>query len=278
MLNELTSRTRKQVKLQFVNQLYSQFEIPKDKYTLLGQFHNSGMGHFGVDVTIKKLQANNWEWPYMRHHVKEFIKKCPICQKMSATKTSINVKPFSNATLVPMERISMDTIGPLPISEDGFEYILVIIDCFTRFVEIYPTKTVNAEECGKILLQHIGRYGAPKQILSDNGTQFINGTIKSLLEMVGTEHLKSLANSKEETAIVERCNKEVLRHIIPMIYHERILETWQHYLPMVQRIMNAKEHEVTKVAPAKLLFGPAIDLDTMLYPEETEEGVQSSKC
>jgi hypothetical protein len=102
----------------------------------------------------------------MRHHVKEFIKKCPICQKMSATKISINVKPFSNATLVPMERISMDTIiGPLPISEDGFEYILLIIDCFTRFVEIYPTKTVNAEECGKILLQHIGRYGAPKQIM-----------------------------------------------------------------------------------------------------------------
>jgi hypothetical protein len=62
-----------------------------------------------------------------------------------------------------------------------------------------------------------------------------------------------------------------------MIYHERILETWQYYLPMVQRIMNAKEHEVTKVAPAKLMFGPAIDLDTMLYPEETEEGMLSNK-
>jgi hypothetical protein len=56
-----------------------------------------------------------------------------------------------------------------------------------------------------------------------------------------------------------------------MIYHECILETWQYYLPMIQRIMNAKKQEVTKVAPAKLLFGPAIDLDTMLYPEETEE-------
>jgi hypothetical protein len=87
--------------------------------------------------------------------------------------------------------------------------------------------------------------------------------------MAGTNHLTSMANSKEETAIVERYNKEVLRHLIPMIYQERILENWTDFLPMVQRIMNAKEHEVMKVAPAKLLFGPAIDLDAMIYPTET---------
>jgi hypothetical protein len=40
----------------------------------------------------------------------------------------------------------MDTIGPLPEDKEGNQYILVIIDCFTRFVEIYPTKTVNAQE------------------------------------------------------------------------------------------------------------------------------------
>jgi transposase InsO family protein len=198
-----------------------------------------------------------------------------MCQKLSAIRPEIYTKPFTNATLVPMERISMDTIGPLPPSKDGHTYILVIIDCFTRFVELIATKTVNAEECASILLQHIGRYGAPKQILSDNGTQFINNTVSSLLEMAGTQHLRSLANSKEETAIVERANKEVLRHLVPMIYHERIVENWQDYLPMVQRIMNAKVHEVTKVAPAKLLFGPAIDLDSMLYPTETPLAIET---
>ena len=59
----------------------------------------------------------------------------------------------------------------------------------------------TAAEC---LLQHFGRYGAPSQILSDNGSRFVNELISEFLALVDTEHVLTVAYSKEENAMVKR--------------------------------------------------------------------------
>ncbi len=62
------------------------------------------------------------------------------------------------ASYTPMEVLNIDTIGPL--SNDSSEkYILVIIDCFTRFVELYTIKDTSAMLCARNLLSHVCRYG-----------------------------------------------------------------------------------------------------------------------
>jgi len=73
-----------------------------------------------------------------------------------------------------MQRLNVDTIGPLPIGTHGHQYILVVIDTFTRFVELYPTRGVSGSEAAEALLQHIGRWGCPSIISTDGGTQFQN--------------------------------------------------------------------------------------------------------
>ena len=49
---------------------------------------------------------------------------------------------FVLSTLKPMERISIDTIGPLPLSDMGIKYIIVIVDTFTRNVELFPKQVM----------------------------------------------------------------------------------------------------------------------------------------
>jgi len=115
---------------------------------------------------------------------------------------------------------------------------LVVIDCFTRFVELYPTSALTAEETADHLLDYIGRYGTPIQILSDNGSHFVNGTVTSLLHYLGVDHQFSIAYSKEENGIVERANKEV-RSIVAI----------------VQNIMNSAIHSATGFSPAQMIFG-----------------------
>jgi hypothetical protein len=97
---------------------------------------------------------------------------------------------------------------------------------------------------------------------SDRGTQFVNGIISQLLSLLQTDHELSLAYSKEQNAIVERANKEVMRHLPAIIFDRRISEVWSsEYLPLVQRIMNAKVlHDTIDVSPAELVFGKAIKL------------------
>ena len=63
------------------------------------------------------------------------------------------------------------------------------------------------------LLQHVGTFGTPSQILTDNGTQFVNELVEELFKVFGVQHMTILAYFKEKNAIVERANKEVLRHL-----------------------------------------------------------------
>lgn len=148
----------------------------------------------------------------------------------------------------------------------------MIICCFTRFVELYVVPDTSALEAARALLQHMGRYGAPSQIRSDNSSQFVNDVIEELLRLVGTEHLLTLAYSKEENAIVERANKEVMRHLRAIIFHKNVIDDWQYSLPLVQRIMNASVHESIGVSPAQLLFGDAITLDRgFLLPQTSDK-------
>jgi hypothetical protein len=46
----------------------------------------------------------------------------------------------------PLQVYHADHVGPLDSSKKGYRYLLVIIDCFSKFVWLHPTKTTNAKE------------------------------------------------------------------------------------------------------------------------------------
>lgn len=189
-----------------------------------------------------------------------YIKNCPICQKLDQRGVVINATPFTLASDTPMQSLSVDSIGPLPVDEFGNEHILVIIDDFTRFVELYAIKDVTAFNAAKVLLNHLGRYGAPDKLRSDRGTQFVNETIQAFLKLIGTDHVLTLADSKEENAIVERANKEVMRHLRGIILDKMVQTQWSSYLPL-----DASVHSSTDLSPAQLLFGNAVKLDEGIF-------------
>ena len=77
----------------------------------------------------------------------------------------------------------------------------------------------------------------------DNGTEFINETISEVITLLGTSQAAILAHSKEENAIVERCNnKETMRHINAMIFEVNKRDSWKIHIPLAQRIINSEVH------------------------------------
>ncbi len=147
--------------------------------------------------------------------------------------------------------LNINAIGPVTRNADENCYILVVIDCFTRFIELYPVSDTSALPCAHALLGHVCRYGTPMIIRSDRGTQFVNGIIKELLDLLQVEH-----EVKEQNAIVERANREVMRHLTAIVFDKRVDDSWSSdFLPLVQRLMNAKVYDAIGVSPAKLLFG-----------------------
>jgi len=110
------------------------------------------VGHFGVEKTVEKLHEKNERWSNMREHVRHFIKACPCCQKMSMLKIPIHTHPFVVGTYTPMKRVAVDTIGPLPTDDMGCSYIIVMIDCFSRYTKLVPAKDATALSAAKALL------------------------------------------------------------------------------------------------------------------------------
>ena len=153
----------------------------------------------------------------------------------------------------------------------------MIIDCFSRYINIYPAKDTTALSAARALLQFFGKFGNPRQIVSDNGSQYVNTLIKEFLMLIGTEHVLTMAYSKEENGLVERANKEVMRHLRAIIYDRRIIAAWRDYVPIVERIINAEVHSSIGVSPAQLVFGNAINLDRGLFSEKPHLPVEESK-
>ena len=88
-----------------------------------------------------------------------------------------------------MRVLHIDSIGPLPPSNSGHDTILVIICSCTRFIELYATIGTSAEATIDPLIQHIGRYGCPAEIQSDNGPQFVNKIVTELITILNNARL-----------------------------------------------------------------------------------------
>ena len=224
-------------------------------------------GHGGVERTLTLLKdlvpPSKW-WYSMRKDVRQFIQECPQCQFMQAAKLHINkatIYPFNMAVGRPMERINIDTIGPFPEDDQGNKYICVLIDVFSRFVELYPIPDLTAVTAAKKIVEFIGRYGHPSEVLTDNGKQYVNDLSRELYDLMLVNHLTVMPYSHEENSIVERANKEVNRHLRAIVFDRKIKTNWSLVLPLVQRVMNTQRHASTGVTPAQCIFANAIDLD-----------------
>ena len=166
---------------------------------LISRAHNSFVGHHGHDRTVSNIMTvlhrdkktasdySDLDLSKLSPHVKNFIEQCPICQKLKTLKSPIQTQAFTTATYQPHQRLNIDTIGPLPTDDKGNSYVLVVIDTFTRWIELYPTTSTRALEAAEVLIQHFGRYGPAQELQSDNGSQFVNEIIKDLTQLVDSE-------------------------------------------------------------------------------------------
>ena len=250
--------------------------LTEEQHKIIGRFHNSMVGHHGVERTVKKMQAGGQTWPRLRELVRIFIRLCPCCQKMSYLKVPILARRFTTTAPGPMEVLNIDYLGPFPEDEYGNTQVLTIIDTFSRAVGLYAVPNLEARHTARMLVRHVGIFGCPSQIVSDRGTHFTADIIRELMILFGADHQLTVAASKQENAAVENANKRSQEYLRTMLFDNRIIARWSDVLPLVQRIMMAEPNEVIGVSPAQLLFGNAIQLDRGIFlPQMPPSGVET---
>ena len=129
-------------------------------------------GHLGIRKTLSKIRQRYY-WPGLQRDVRHYSGGCEVCSKAKkSTKKERAPMQIVGAGL-PMERIAIDIVGELPMTRKGNQYILVISDYFTKWVESFPMRNMEAETVANILAREvIARFGVPGVIHSDQGKQF----------------------------------------------------------------------------------------------------------
>jgi hypothetical protein len=158
---------------------------------VLTQLHNSVTGgHLGIKKTLSKVRER-FSWFKQRQDVENWCRHCDIC----ASKKRPNKKPRAPLQQynvgAPLERIAVDILGPLPRTNKGNRYLLVVGDYFSKWSEAIPIRDQEAiTVANKLVDRVISILGVPMEIHSDQGSNFESQVFKEMCKPLGLKELQ----------------------------------------------------------------------------------------
>ena len=158
-------------------------------------------------------------------------------------------------------------LGPLPPAQGNLKYVVVAVEYFSKWIEAKPLTTIASATVHKFFWQNIVcRFGVPKAITVDNGTQFDAETFKTFCNQIGTKiHFASVRHPKSN-GLVERANKIITIGIMKSIFNQT-KGKWPDELVKVVWNHNTVVSRSIGFTPFKLLFG-----DEAITLEEARTG------
>ena len=166
-------------------------------------------GHQGIKRTYHAIRLKYF-WVGMYEQIWYYVKSCETCARAKRDKhhRDAPLKPLPVEDV--FSRIHMDILGPLPKTKNGYRYILLIVDSFSKWCEAFPLATYDAGEVARVLYnEFICRYGAPECILTDRGQNFVSLLIKELYNIFQITKIQTTSYHPSGNAACERLNDNI---------------------------------------------------------------------
>ncbi|GFX21623.1 retrovirus-related Pol polyprotein from transposon 412 [Trichonephila clavipes] len=262
-----------------------QLVLPRSRIPeVLKELHGSPTGgHFGVMKTLHRVRER-FCWGKVRADVEQWCKSCDACSARKGPKIRSRGKLHRYNVGAPFERIAFDILGPLPRTASGNKYLLVVMDYFTKWPEVYPIPDQEAPTVAEAVVQHwISRYGVPLQLHSDQGRNFVSAVLKGVCELLGIDKTKTTPLHPQSDGMVERFNRTILNNLSLMVSKNQ--QDWDQKVPLFLLAYRSAVHETTGYSPSQMLFGRDLRLpcdllfgrppDTPSSPEEYVQNLQA---
>ena len=222
--------------------------------TILQQLHNNRTaGHLGRERTLRSIKRRVY-WPGMSSDVKRWCAQCDTCARVKNGPGVGKSSLCQSVTGAPLDRIGIDIVGPLPVTNDGNEYIIVLCDYFTKWVEAYAVPDHQALTVGdKIVTEFICTFGVPRQIHTDQGREFESELFLTLCQKLGIEKTRTTPYRPQSDGLVERFNRTLQQMLTSYANDNR--NNWDENLPYVLMAYRSSIQESTGCSPNMLMFG-----------------------
>ena len=231
--------------------------VSTDKvYDIVQQVHSNELKHSGYKKVLDMVQKQYYG--ITRSYVQEFCTTCPTCQLSQPQTTKAPLKPIIENNF--LQRLQMDLIDMRNTPDGEFHYIAQVMDHFSKFHILLPTKTKEAEEITCLFKERVLAYfGAPHIFHSDNGWAFCNQVLTKLMHNWSQKvtFVNGRPRHSQSQGLVERGNRIVEEKIAKMKTDQNLNDKilWASWLPEIMYFMNVERHRATEDSPYRVVFG-----------------------
>ena len=193
-----------------------------------------------------------------------YVRSCSVCNRQKKP-TAHQVHYHAGS---PLERIHIDILGPLIETQ----YVLVVVDQFSKWVECYALSDQTAERVARTLVsEYIGRFGCSLEMHSDQGRNFESRMFKEVCDLLKIVKTRTTPYRPSANGHVERMNRTILHLLRCFIQGQK--EDWDLYLATVGMAIRSTVNRQTGFTPTFLMLGREVlqPIDLMLNPGGEEE-------
>jgi hypothetical protein len=234
------------------NQSIREVPKPEDRLVIIKAAHER-TGHFGTRRTVYLLLLTYW-WSGIFSQVAEVVSTCLQCDQARAPSQPNNATLHNLPIMGMMYRWGVDVAGPFPKSSRGNTYILVCIEHFTKWVEVVPM-TCKASEATAYAFTHrvLARYGAPAEVVSDQGTEFQGEFARVLLENL-IDHRTTSGYRPQSNGLSERAVRTIKAALKKSIETDQDKKNWDLRCAWIALGYNCSIQQSTQHSPYELIY------------------------
>ena len=234
-------------------------------------------GHFSANITLHKVLTALYWWPSMKKDIHLYCTQCDICQRVGS-KISTNLQPLHPTMPTEVfQKWGLDFIGPVnpPAKGTKNRYIITATDYTTKWVEARALKDNTAKSTTKFPFEEIiTKFGCPLEFVSNQGSHFINDTIKVFTQEFMILHWKSTTYYPQANGQEESTNNVIKIALTKMVNANRT--DWDTKLHASLWAYRTAYKVTTKHSPFSLVFGteallPMAYLHSDVYQKRNQE-------
>ena len=169
----------------------------------------------------------------------------------------------------------MDLVGPLPRNRSGNKYILVICDYATRYPEAIPLRSIDAEHIAEELVKVFSRVGVPKEILTDQGSNFTSQLLAEVYRLLHVQPIKTSPYHPQTDGLVERFNQTLKAMLRKTAWDKG--KDWDKWVPYLLFAYREVPQSSTGFSPFELVYGRQVRGPLDILKETWETSKKSSE-
>nr|WPV71156.1 MAG: replicase [Ips erranti-like virus 3] len=248
-----------------------QVVLPRNRVSdVLKEAHNGiGGGHFGINKTLNKVRERFY-WLQSRSDVEDWCRRCADCFSSKGPKTRSRGCMKQYNVGAPFERIAVDVAGPFPKTNSGNRYVLVAMDYFSKWPEVYAIPNQEAATVAEVLVDNFFcRFGVPRELHSDQGRNFESAVFTEVCDRLGIKKTRTTPLHPQSDGMVERFNRTLDNYLRTVVDNNQT--DWDQHIPLFLMAYRSAVHDSTGKTPASVVFGRELRLPMDLLFGRPEE-------